>query len=163
MKRLHLTYRGIVQLVEIIPEIRTMLGLETIPHFTTLQKFLQRVPSTWFDTLLHRTVLLFEEGNESGTWIAIDGTGHSSQYASVYYTKRSAPQTERQQRKRYTRNQIAVETESQVIIAHRVARGPRHEAKRKMHSLSSERRKRCTPSATPWTKHTTVRRYGKWW
>ena len=39
-------------------------------------------------------------------WIAIDGTGHSSQYASVYYAQRSTPK--RRQRKRYTRNQIAV-------------------------------------------------------
>jgi len=36
---------------------------------------------------------------------------------------------ERQQRKRYTRNQIAVDITNQVIIAQRVAREPRHEAK----------------------------------
>ena len=74
---------------------------------------------------------LFEGGegkeNESDTWIAIDGTGHPSQYASVYYTQRSAPH--RKQRKRYTRNQIAVETGGQAIIVHQVASGPRHEAR----------------------------------
>ena len=55
MKRLHTTYRRIVQLVELIPEIRTMLGLETVPHFTTPQKFFQRVRSAVFDILLYRT------------------------------------------------------------------------------------------------------------
>ena len=107
-----------------------MLGLETVPHFTTPQKFFQRVRSAVFDILLYRTAGLFEggEGKEnSDAWIAIDGTGHSSQYASVYYTQRSAPH--RKQRKRYTRNQIAVETGGQAIIAHRVASGPRHEAR----------------------------------
>ena len=86
--------------------------------------------SAVFDALLRRTVGLFEggrEGNERDAWIAIDGTGHSSAYASTYYAQRSTPK--RRQRKRYTRNHIAVETGSQIIIAHRVARGPRHEAR----------------------------------
>lgn len=74
--------------------------------------------------MLHQTVGLFE--GEGGAWIAIDSTGHSSWYASAYYAQRSAP--ERQQRKRYTRNQIATR-KSQIIIAQRVARGPRYEAK----------------------------------
>jgi len=87
--------------------------------------------SVLFDVLLRRTVELCEI---HGAWIAIDGTGHSSCYASVYcgygYAQRNTG-AERQQRqqKHYTRNQIAVDITSQVIIAHRVARGPRHEAK----------------------------------
>jgi hypothetical protein len=47
----------------------------------------------------------------------------------VYYTQRSTPHRKQRQRKRYTKNQIAVDTANQVIVAHRVARGPRHEAK----------------------------------
>lgn len=67
-------------------------------------------------------------------WIASDGTGHSSQYAGAYYTQRTPPHRKQCQRKRYTRNQIAVEIADQVrsshlIIAQRVARGSRHEAK----------------------------------
>jgi hypothetical protein len=86
--------------------------------------------SVLFDVLLRRTVELCVVRYMDGAWIAIDGTGHSSWYASVCYgyAQRNTG-TERQQRKRYTRNQIAVDITSQVIIAHRVARGPRHEAK----------------------------------
>jgi hypothetical protein len=47
-----------------MPELREVLGLETIPHFTTLQKFFRRMRSTVFDALLHRTVGLFEGGRE---------------------------------------------------------------------------------------------------
>jgi len=88
--------------------------------------------SVLFDVLLRRTVELCVVRYMDGAWIAIDGTGHSSWYASVYYGYGYAQRntgTERQQRKRYTRNQIAVDITSQVIIAQRVARGPRHEAK----------------------------------
>ena len=59
MKRLRLTYREVVQLVALMPELRAMVGLETVPHFTTLQKFFQRVRSTAFDALLYRTAGLF--------------------------------------------------------------------------------------------------------
>jgi hypothetical protein len=131
MKRLRFTYREVVEVVALMPEVKGILGLERLPHFTTLQKFFNRVRSAVFDVLLRRAVELCGMGCTEHRWIAIDGTGHSSQYASVYYgyTQRGARAPQRQQRKRYTKNHIAVETGNQVIIAHRVARGPRHDAK----------------------------------
>ena len=73
IKRLRFTYREAVQLVALMPEIWEMVGLETVPQFTTLQKFFQRVRSAVFDALLYRTAGLFERGGKrTGTWIAIN-------------------------------------------------------------------------------------------
>ena len=63
---------------------REMLGLETVPHFTTLQKFFQRERSTWFNAMLYRTAGLFEGGS---AWIEIDGTGYPSRYARLSDTR----------------------------------------------------------------------------
>lgn len=125
--------RGVV----LLPVIREMFALETVPPLHYPPEVLSADVFCVFDALLHQTVGCL------GGWcvFAIDSTGHSSQYASVCYAQRSAP--ERQQRKRYTRNQIAMKTKSQIIIAQRVARGPHYEAKE---SLSLIRKTRVVHS-----------------
>ena len=61
-------------------------------------------------------------------WVALDGTGHSCDQASLYYTDKIKKQSKKW-RKSYTKNQIAIDTENQVIFAHRVVKGPRHDSK----------------------------------
>ena len=58
-----------------MPKIKELLGLDTVPHFTTVQKFFQRIPTTIFDRILNQTMKLFDIKEP---WVAIDGTGHSS-------------------------------------------------------------------------------------
>ena len=60
-------------------------------------------------------------------WVAVDGTGHSTDQASLYYAK--LQKQTKKKRKHYTKNQIAVDTQKRVILAQRVARGPRHDFK----------------------------------
>lgn len=124
-QRLRLRYREFVDLVEEIPGVKDELMLEEIPHFTTLQKFFQRISSMLFDRILNQTLGLFDISNP---WIAIDGTGHSCSHASTYYAKKLKKQ-KKKKRKGYTKNCIAVDTDRQVIVAQRVAKGPRHDAK----------------------------------
>ena len=124
-QRLRLRYREFVDLVEEIPGVKNELMLDEIPHFTTLQKFFQRISSMMFERILNQTVSLFDLNN---AWIAIDGTGHACSHASTYYAKKLKKQ-KKKKRKGYTKNCIAVDTDRQVIVAQRVAKGPRHDAR----------------------------------
>jgi hypothetical protein len=125
MKRLRLKYREIVQLVTLMPKIQEILDLSKIPHFTTLQKFFKRFGSRYFDDMLEQTIALFDIQEPL---VAVDGTGHATDQASLYYAKKIEKQTKKR-RKSYTKNQIAIDTHSQAILAHKVVRGPRHDMK----------------------------------
>jgi len=124
-ERMNKHYRDFIEELELMPRVVKILRLKKIPHFTTLQKFFKRISSFLLEKVLTQTVKLFDIDD---AWIAIDGTGHSSSYASLYYAKKLKKQKKRR-RKNYTKNQIAVDTESQAIVAHRVAKGPRHDSR----------------------------------
>jgi ABC-type molybdate transport system substrate-binding protein len=60
--------------------------------------------------------------------VALDGTGQSCDQASLYYADKIKKQNKKW-RKSFTKNQIAIDTKSQVILAQRVSKGPRHDSK----------------------------------
>ena len=124
-KRLRMRYREFIELLELIPKVMGELGLSKLPHFTTLQKFLKRVGTAMLDRLLCQTIKLFDIQNP---WIAGDGTGHACSHASLYYAKKLKKHKKRR-RKHYTKNSIAVDADKQVIVAHRVRKGPKHDSK----------------------------------
>ena len=123
-KRLRLKYREVIEVIDEMPRIKEILGLKKMPHFTTIQKFFQRIPTPLFERILNQTLKLFEI---SEPWVAMDGTGHSSSYASTYYAKKLKKQKKRR-RKSYSKNSIAVDTKTQAILAHRTRKGPRHDS-----------------------------------
>lgn len=108
-----------------MPEVMDRLGLSKPPHFTTIQKFLQRVGTALLDILLYQTIKLFDIENP---WLAGDGTGHACSHASLYYAKKLKKQKKRR-RKHYTKNSIAVDTDKEVIVAQRTRKGPRHDSR----------------------------------
>ena len=113
-------YRDFIDFVLICPDFAKILKLCKIPHYTTLQKFFQRTNSALFDRLLSRTVRLFDI---CSPWIAIDATGHSSDYASRHYEHRI-----KRKRKNYSKNSIAVDVKTHAILAQRARKGPRHDS-----------------------------------
>ena len=64
----------------------------------------------------------------SDPWVALDETGHSCDQASTYFTDKIKKQNKKW-RKSFTKNQIAIDTKIQIILAQRVAKGPRHDSK----------------------------------
>jgi hypothetical protein len=52
-------YRDFVELICLMNNVKEKLGLDKIPHFTTLQKFVTRIPSSLFNIVLSRTLKLF--------------------------------------------------------------------------------------------------------
>ena len=125
MKRLRVDYRLFTSIIQLTPEIQWILGLKNVPHYTTLQKFFKRIKSQIIDEIKDSIV---EQFNIEDPWVALDGTGHSCDQASLYFTDKIKKQN-KTWRKSYTKNQIAIDTKTQVILAYSVAKGPRHDSK----------------------------------
>ncbi|KZX17417.1 transposase DDE domain protein [Methanobrevibacter cuticularis] len=125
MKRLKLGYRLFTSTIQLTGEICSIINLKSIPHYTTLQKFFKRIKSEVIGEIMDKIVGLFDINNP---WVALDGTGHSCDQASRYYIDKIKKQSKKW-RKSYTKNQIAIDTRTQIILTHRVAKGPRHDSK----------------------------------
>ena len=80
MKYMKTNYRGIIDLLELMPEIKETLSLNQLPHFTTINKFFLRIRTSILYNTLIRTVYLFTERADV---IAIDSTGYSNNYARL--------------------------------------------------------------------------------
>jgi len=88
MKRLKLKYREIIEFVDLMPKLQEMIGLKEIPHFKSFKRF-------GFDEMLDITVELFDIKN---LWVAIDGTGHSTDQTSLYYARKIEKQTKKKRK-----------------------------------------------------------------
>lgn len=113
MKKLKMNYREVVELIEVTPDLRKIISLKHIPHYTTIHKFFKRFNSNIFTLLLVQTAKLFDL---SGI-IAIDSTGFSSNNASRYYSMIKYRQTGNVWKDSYIKNSAIVDTEKQCIIA----------------------------------------------
>ena len=118
-ERLQKTYREIVQLLELMPELLKLLGLREVPHFTTLQKFFARFPHRIFDALLHNTHQFFE----SGEILSIDASGFSLNRMSSHYERRCY------KHRHYVKSSLAIDARSQAIIADKVRKSRAHEVR----------------------------------
>ena len=66
-------------------KIPRYISLRRIPHFTTLQKFAQRLEARLLKVLIFMTRHLFKE---QGTFMGVDSTGMSLDHASSHYCRR---------------------------------------------------------------------------
>jgi hypothetical protein len=73
-------YREIIDLIVEKDHIRNIMGLSTIPHFTTLQKFLARIKSRYLSIIFTKTQNLFYSHNVEISITAIDSSGFTSAY-----------------------------------------------------------------------------------
>ena len=117
-------YRTVVNDLEEMDRIREALGLKTIPHFTTIQKFFCRIKPVCFDILLKSTLKIFYSPDDTISITAIDSSGFTSGYCSHYYSERTG-----KIRKHFLKTSIVVDVEQQVITGFRISKSRVHDSK----------------------------------
>jgi len=117
-------YRDFVELIDLMNEIKDKLDLDKIPHFTTLQKFVSRIPSSLFNLILSRILKLFYLHGEKVFITAIESIEFTSSYAS-YYSRRTE-----KLRRSFLKTSISVDTNKKVIFRWKISQKTDHEIKR---------------------------------
>jgi hypothetical protein len=121
-------YRGIWVLLQEWPELRHVLGLQKVPHFTTLcaaSKRLLAKPKA--DALLEGVLQRCRKAKILGKrtpLAAIDSTGLESRHTSVYYTKRTKTQ-KGHYKSRYPKLSTVGDTATHLILGGVTDRGPK--------------------------------------
>ena len=87
--------------------LRLFLQLSKIPHYTTLQKFTDRINSMRLDKIVSSFILVIDTRH---IFTGIDATGFKIIYASEYYTNRA-----KLPRKKYAKLSIGADVLKQII------------------------------------------------
>src|SRR6476646_8021735 len=99
--------------------LRSFLRLSRIPHFTTLQKFTDRINNTLLEKIISSFIVI------SGTkhiFAGIDSTGFKSTHSSQYYTERA------KLRRKWIKLSIGADVLLQIICTIKIRRAPtRHD------------------------------------
>ena len=114
-QKLRTTYRDLIELLK-ISDIPLYIGLNRIPHHTTLVKFAKKIKSKLLTLILP---------HESADIVGIDGTGFSVENRSKHYEKRAALHSYR----RYVKLSISADLGKQLIMKQSIHKSPRHDNK----------------------------------
>ncbi len=123
-------YRGVVALVEDFAELRDVLELKRVPHYSTLCYAEQRLlRGGTFEALLAACIQKARQMDllPSDRHGAIDGTGLETRHASTHYLARTGKRTQRY--RRWPKVTIICETGTYLIAGLLVTRGPNNEAR----------------------------------
>ena len=101
--------------------LRMFLQLSHIPHFTTLQKFTERVNGTILERIISSFIVLT---NIRQIFVGVDSSGFKATHASQYYTER----TELTRRRKYIKVSLGADVLKQIICTVKIRRTPaRHD------------------------------------
>jgi hypothetical protein len=113
------SYRMFVEWLVEAYYLRSYLQLSHIPHFTTLQKFTDRIKNSLLEKIISSFIVI------SGTrhiFVGIDSSGFKITHASQYYTDRTAT------RRKYAKLSIGADVLQQIICSIKIRRAPtRHD------------------------------------
>jgi len=103
-------------------ELRTYLGLNKLPHYTTLIKFASRLSLKVVNSL----VLAFKKFVPKPKKVAIDATGITLDNASLHYCKRIGLKTKKRP---FMKTTFVVDIETYLILLVKTRKKPRHDTK----------------------------------
>ncbi|MEM3814867.1 MAG: IS5 family transposase [Candidatus Micrarchaeia archaeon] len=121
---LKMNYRDFRDWLEFSTEAVYLLKLKKIPHFTTLQKFLQRFDPVVFDILI--SSIFSQIVRNKLIDIAVDSSGFTSSYSSKYYVMRINRETTY---RNFMKTSILVDPKTKALIAVKCRKGPAHDTK----------------------------------
>ncbi|HYA84634.1 MAG TPA: IS5 family transposase [Candidatus Bathyarchaeia archaeon] len=99
--------------------LRMVLQLSRIPHFTTLQKFTERISGTILEKIISSFIIFTNIGQ---LFVGIDSSGFKATHASQYYAERA------KLRRKYIKLSLAAEVLQQIICTIKIRRAPtRHD------------------------------------
>ena len=103
-------------------DLRIYLGLNKLPHYTTLIHFAKRLPMIVLDKL----VLAFKKLIPNPKKVAIDATGITLDNASPHYCKRIGL---RVKKRPFMKTTFIVDIETYIILLCKMRKRPRHDTK----------------------------------
>jgi hypothetical protein len=103
-------------------ELRRALRLRSVPDYTTLHRFLRRVPEPTFAALLAETVRRFPRREPAR--VAVDATGVPHRATSTYYHQVIHPRPRWQRPWYWVKWLVAVDVDRQLLLAQQVRAGP---------------------------------------
>ena len=101
--------------------LRIILQLSHIPHFTTLQKFTERISGTLLGKIISSFIILTKIGQ---LFFGIDSSGFKATHASQHYTERA----KLTRRRNYIKLSLTADVVQQIICTIKIRRAPtRHD------------------------------------
>lgn len=151
---LRLDYRGVVALLDDCGNLRRVIDLEHVPHFTTLQKAADRLLRQPSARALHdQTIRLAEHRRvlkRTTSLAAIDSSGFEARHTSRYFIRRrergqkgrKSPLYQTTTYRRFPKASIVADADSHIILALTVTRGPSSDLVRFAHLIHDACRRR---------------------
>lgn len=126
-------YRGLAAQLRDHSDLRAVLGLTSVPHFTTPQKASRRLLRTPVARrLFQRSIRRFLRRRRRLPRVALDSTGLDCGHASRYYVRRRSAQNHWQTvtYSRFAKFEAAFDCRSHLLLAALAGRGPRPDSDR---------------------------------
>lgn len=132
------SYRDFVAWLELMTVLLRRLGMRTVPHFTTLQKFALRLDLVAIERAL---AALAASAASDGLVVAVDSTGLRESAASYHYIRTMSLRsdsrgTESRAVRRHLKHTVAVDTATLMILASSSVPGPGGDADKLVPVLS---------------------------
>jgi hypothetical protein len=117
------SYRMFVEWLIEAYYLRIFLQLSHIPHYTTLQKFTDRINGAILEKIISSFIILI---NIRQIFFGIDSSGFKAIRASQYYVEKT--KLRRRRRRKYVKLSVGADILQQIICATKIRRAPaRHD------------------------------------
>jgi len=115
------SYRNCRDFLDDFDNLQRALGMTRVPHYTTLQKCLQRFPARWYKILLKKLICLVKSRANA----VIDGTGVMQTQASASYIKRIGRIIKKRD---YFKIILVIDPDDGLILSYKGVHGNHHES-----------------------------------